>query len=57
MDRREFLTAAGGTILAVGAWGWGVDSLTYTNHPLPNGGFRKDLDRIRQFVTAAQGVS
>lgn len=28
MDRREFLTAAGGTVLAIGAWGWGVDSLT-----------------------------
>lgn len=36
---------------------WGVDSLTHTNHPLPSGGFRKDLDRIRQFVMAAQGVS
>ncbi|MCP4420761.1 MAG: phosphoribosylanthranilate isomerase [Chloroflexi bacterium] len=36
---------------------WGVDSLTHTNRPLPSGGFRKDLDRIRQFVMAAQGVS
>lgn len=36
---------------------WGVDSLTHTNRPLPGGGFRKDLDRIRQFVMAAQGVS
>jgi phosphoribosylanthranilate isomerase len=36
---------------------WGVDSLTHTNRPLPNGGFRKDLDRVRQFVRAAQGVS
>ncbi|MFC1619344.1 phosphoribosylanthranilate isomerase [Candidatus Neomarinimicrobiota bacterium] len=36
---------------------WGVDSLTHTNHPLPDGGFRKDLDRIRQFVVAARGVS
>ena len=34
---------------------WGVDSLTHTNHPLPGGGFSKDLDRIRQFVMAAQG--
>ncbi len=36
---------------------WAVDSLTHTNHPLPSGGFRKDLDRIRQFVMAAKGVS
>ena len=36
---------------------WGVDSLTHTNRPLPSGGFRKDLDRIRQFVMAAQGAS
>ena len=35
---------------------WGVDSLTHTNRPLPGGGFHKDLDRIRQFVMAAQGV-
>jgi phosphoribosylanthranilate isomerase len=35
---------------------WGVDSLTHTNRPLPGGGFRKDLDRIRQFVRAATGV-
>lgn len=35
---------------------WAVDSLTHTNRPLPGGGFRKDLDRIRQFVMAAQGV-
>ena len=32
---------------------WGVDSLTHTNCVLPGGGFRKDLDRIRQFVMAA----
>jgi len=32
---------------------WGVDSLTHTNRVLP-GGFRKDLDRIRQFVMAAR---
>ncbi len=36
---------------------WGVDSLTHTNRSLPNGGFRKDLDRVRQFVMAARGVS
>jgi len=36
---------------------WGVDSLTHTNLPLPGGGFRKDLNRIRQFVMAAQGAS
>jgi len=35
---------------------WGVDSLTHTNRLLPAGGFRKDLDRIRQFVTIARGV-
>ena len=35
---------------------WGVDSLTYTNRLLPGGGFRKDLERIRQFVTIARGV-
>ncbi|MFC1547234.1 phosphoribosylanthranilate isomerase [Candidatus Neomarinimicrobiota bacterium] len=35
---------------------WGVDSLTHTNRSLANGGFRKDLDRIRQFVAAARGV-
>ena len=34
---------------------WAVDSLTHTNHPLPGGGFRKDLERIRQFVAAARG--
>ncbi len=28
MDRRDFLTAAGGTALAVGAWGYGVKLLT-----------------------------
>jgi phosphoribosylanthranilate isomerase len=36
---------------------WGVDSLTHTNRSLPSGGFRKDLDRIRQFVLAARGAS
>jgi len=33
---------------------WGVDSLTHTNQPLPGGGFRKDLERVRQFVLAAR---
>ena len=36
---------------------WGVDSLTHTNRVLPGGGFRKDLDRIRQFVVAAHEAS
>jgi phosphoribosylanthranilate isomerase len=35
---------------------WGVDSLTHTNRPLPGGGFRKDLERVRQFVVAARGI-
>lgn len=33
---------------------WGVDSLSHTNQPLPNGGFRKDLAKIRQFVETAR---
>ncbi len=33
---------------------WGVDSLTHTNKYLPNGGFQKDLDRVRNFVRAAK---
>ncbi len=33
---------------------WGVDSLTHTNRLLPEGGFRKDIDRVRDFVTAAR---
>lgn len=36
---------------------WGVDSLTHTNRLLPGGGFRKDLDRIRQFVMAVREAS
>ncbi|KAA3648080.1 MAG: phosphoribosylanthranilate isomerase [Chloroflexi bacterium] len=32
---------------------WGVDSLTHTNHPLPNGSFRKDIESIKSFSTAA----
>jgi phosphoribosylanthranilate isomerase len=35
---------------------WGVDSLTRTNQPLPGGGFRKDLDRVRAFIAAARGA-
>jgi phosphoribosylanthranilate isomerase len=34
---------------------WGVDSLTHTNRPVA-GGFRKDIERVRQFVAAAQGA-
>ena len=34
---------------------WAVDSLTHTNHYLPEGGFRKDLNKIRKFVEAAKG--
>jgi phosphoribosylanthranilate isomerase len=33
-----------------------VDSLTHTNQPLPGGGFRKDEQRVRQFVEAARGA-
>jgi phosphoribosylanthranilate isomerase len=36
---------------------WGVDSLTHTNQPLPDGGFRKDLERVRRFVLAAREAS
>jgi phosphoribosylanthranilate isomerase len=36
---------------------WGVDSLTHTNRALPDGGFCKDLDRVRQFVVAARGMA
>lgn len=35
---------------------WGVDSLTHTNRLLPGGGFCKDLDRVRAFVSAAKQV-
>jgi phosphoribosylanthranilate isomerase len=35
---------------------WAVDSLTHTNKPLEEGGFIKDIDRIAQFVKAAQGA-
>jgi len=33
---------------------WGVDSLTYTNAPAADGGFRKDLTAVRRFVEAAR---
>jgi phosphoribosylanthranilate isomerase len=36
---------------------WAVDSLTHTNRPLPDGGFRKDLDRVRAFVQAAHAAA
>lgn len=34
---------------------WAVDSLTHTNHYLPDGSFCKDLEKIRQFVQSAKG--
>ena len=34
---------------------WAVDSLTHTNFYLPEGRFRKDLNKIRKFVEAAKG--
>ncbi|MCB0014782.1 MAG: hypothetical protein KDE34_22860, partial [Anaerolineales bacterium] len=36
---------------------WAVDSLTHTNERLPGGGFRKDLEKVRQFVAAARGAA
>ena len=39
-------------ISAVGPWG--VDSLTHTNLALPSGGFRKDLDKVREFISASR---
>jgi len=36
---------------------WAVDSLTHTNQYLPEGGFQKDLVKIRQFVEEAKGLS
>lgn len=36
---------------------WGVDSLTHTNQILPDGTFRKDLERVEAFVKAAKGTS
>lgn len=35
---------------------WGVDSLTFTNRPTDDDGFRKDLIRVAQFVVAAQNA-
>lgn len=34
-----------------------VDSLTRTNEPLPEGGFRKDIAAVRAFVEAARSAS
>jgi len=34
---------------------WGVDSLTHTNRMLPDGGFRKDLELVREFAEVARG--
>jgi len=33
---------------------WAVDSLTHTNHYLPDGGFQKDIEKVRQFVQAVK---
>jgi phosphoribosylanthranilate isomerase len=41
-----------GAVAAVNPWG--VDSLSYTNVALDDGGFRKDLDRVGRFVAAAR---
>lgn len=35
---------------------WGVDSLTHTNEVLPDGGFRKAMDKVAAFVAAARGA-
>ena len=35
---------------------WGVDSLTHTNRVLDSGGFRKDLELVSRFVSAARGT-
>ena len=36
---------------------WAVDSLTHTNRPRPDGGFRKDLGEVERFVSAVRGGS
>lgn len=36
---------------------WGVDSLTRTNRALPEGGFRKDIAKVRAFVAAARSAA
>jgi len=33
---------------------WGVDSLTHTNKPLNNGRFRKDVEKVKDFVSASR---
>jgi phosphoribosylanthranilate isomerase len=35
---------------------WGVDSLTHTNLPLAGGGFKKDIEKVRRFVTNAKAA-
>lgn len=36
---------------------WAVDSLTHTNKKLPEGGFRKDIDKVKAFVAASRAAS
>ena len=33
---------------------WGVDSLTHTNKPLTDGGFVKDIEKVKSFVSASR---
>jgi phosphoribosylanthranilate isomerase len=48
---------AGNVVEAIRAVGpWGVDSLSHTNEPLPGGGFRKDIVKIKAFADAAREV-
>ena len=35
---------------------WGVDSLTFTNRPTDDGGFRKDPIRVAEFLSAARNA-
>jgi phosphoribosylanthranilate isomerase len=35
---------------------WGVDSLTHTNRPTEDGGFRKDIERVAAFAAAAKAL-